>query len=355
MARIKPWLKMWGNWMNDPNLAKLNLGQRGAWWSLYTVAHNCRADGRLVDGAGHGLTLEEIRKACNLSEQADSHVFGNMIKKMLAVGGLMWDSDILVIVNYLDEQEVQTSEEVGPRGGHGIKGSKEALRERVRRWREEQKKKQLPLPLEPLPPKDKNSTVVVNNTEEKVSIYTTTLEEREHPLQPAEAGAVSSQGVTDKPLQGKVETPAKQARKTGERHAVTDEPLQDPVIMEITDLYEKNIGELPHGGVVIDDMIEFAGRFKGDVKWIRLAFKEALGRNKRQWQYIRTILERWQDEGGPDGRAGQELDRQFGRKEDERRGAHEADRRGASEPGTKHKWKVKRSGPEPVSGGEEKR
>lgn len=138
--------------------------------------------------------------------------------------------------------------------------------------------------------------------------------------------------------------------------AVTGNPLQaDPVIAEITRLYVENIGELPHGGVVIEDMVEFAANFRGDVKWIKLAFKEALNRNKRRWQYIRSILERWQEEGGPDGRAGQELERsERGDKPAPRRGLA-ADRPDPLEATRRGGWKVKRSGPAKPGSGDEKR
>ena len=36
--------------------------------------------------------------------------------------------------------------------------------------------------------------------------------------------------------------------------------------------------------------------------WIEKAFKEAVSRNRRNWRYIRRILERWELDGTSDGR-----------------------------------------------------
>lgn len=344
MAISKPWYKTWSSWLSDPDLARLNLGQVGAWWKLYALAHKCGAGGQLVTESGRPLTIEEICRSLHISDSAEVKVFKNMVEKQLDAGSLCWEDDILTVTHYSEEQETSTT-------GTSIKGSKEALRARVARFREKKKKAQIPFPLEPPSPKDKDSTV-----SSSVNVNNTTEDEEGNGVTSVTEKPESRPDVTDAPLpEGGTRAGEGREKGLGGLPGVTDTPLQnDPIIAEIVRLYVENIGELPHGGVVIEDMVEFAGRFRGDVKWIKLAFKEACRRNKRNWNYIQTILERWNDEGGPDGRAGQELARESRREENGGRGVDEADRRGAPGPGTKHQWKVKRSGPEPVQSGEEK-
>lgn len=335
MALYKPWLKMWVSWLNDPNIGQLGFAQKGAWWSLYTLAHTCGADGRLVNNNGRGLTIDELHKALHMGDPGDARIFSTMITKMLDAGSLVWDNDTLVITHYAQDQKATPT------------STKEAVAERVRKYRERQRQEQLPLE----PPKDKESSgVPITTTEVEGNAVTSVTPQ-------GEKGGVQAQGVTEKPLPlGR--TRAGQGReKVGTSPGdVTEKPLQnDPIIAEICRLYEENIGELPHGGVVIEDMTEFAQNFRGDIKWIKLAFKEALGRNKRRWQYIRTILERWQEEGGPDGKAGQELERGERARESAGRSGPSADRADPLEATRRGGWKLKRSGPaQPGSGGQKR-
>ena len=112
---------------------------------------------------------------------------------------------------------------------------------------------------------------------------------------------------------------------------VEDQQYGDQVLAEISRLYTENIGELPAGGILIEDMIDFANNFRGDLVWIKAAFREAIGLQKRNWRYIQAILERWQMQGGPDGRAQQEL-----RRESEREGgAHPGDTQKSVKPAKK--------------------
>lgn len=253
MPRPKPWLKMWIEWLHDPKMLGLTLAEQGVWWRLLTLAQECAADGYLIKGSGHPLTVDEIANCIHIQSLEDRSVLRSMISKMESQGSLHWNAEALVVTHFADRQSMIPSE------------MKEAVKERVKQYRERHRVTGSPLPPQtPLSNKHKET-----EGEQRESVTA------ENPLH-----------VTEKSLQA------------------------SPALVEITKLYEENIGQLPRGGVVIEDMIDFAENFRGEVKWIRLAFKEALGRSKRQWRYIRSILERWQEEGGPDGRAKEELERQ---------------------------------------------
>ena len=58
-------------------------------------------------------------------------------------------------------------------------------------------------------------------------------------------------------------------------------------------LYEQNIGPLT--AILSEDLMEAEKTYPA--AWIEQAFYEAVSRNKRNWRYIHTILERWRTEG----------------------------------------------------------
>ncbi len=58
-------------------------------------------------------------------------------------------------------------------------------------------------------------------------------------------------------------------------------------------LYEQNIGPLT--ALLSEDLIEAEKTYPA--AWIEEAFHAAVSRNKRNWRYIRAILERWRTEG----------------------------------------------------------
>lgn len=58
-------------------------------------------------------------------------------------------------------------------------------------------------------------------------------------------------------------------------------------------LYEQNIGPLT--ALLSEDLREAEATFPA--AWIEDAFREAVRLNKRNWKYIRAILERWKTEG----------------------------------------------------------
>lgn len=64
-------------------------------------------------------------------------------------------------------------------------------------------------------------------------------------------------------------------------------------------LYEQNVGMLTP--IIADQLIEATERYP--LEWIEDAFTEAVSYNKRNWRYIRAILEKWATDGRGDGDA----------------------------------------------------
>jgi DNA replication protein len=70
-------------------------------------------------------------------------------------------------------------------------------------------------------------------------------------------------------------------------------------------LYEDNIGMLTH--MIAEELREAEQAYPAD--WITDAFREAVGYNKRNWRYVRRILENWRLNGrgaGPRGEPGRD-------------------------------------------------
>ncbi len=86
---------------------------------------------------------------------------------------------------------------------------------------------------------------------------------------------------------------------TGERVVVAEGSGQE-VPQErasIFSLYEDNIGLLTP--LLAEEMVEAEGAYPW--LWIEEAFRIAVGRNVRKWDYIKAILKRWATEGKDDG------------------------------------------------------
>jgi DNA replication protein len=82
------------------------------------------------------------------------------------------------------------------------------------------------------------------------------------------------------------------------------EPAERPNVFA---LYEQNIGMLTP--LIADELREAEQAYPAE--WIEEAFREAVSLNKRNWKYVRAILERWRTEGRGDetGRRPGEADR----------------------------------------------
>ncbi|GAJ12937.1 unnamed protein product [marine sediment metagenome] len=104
MARPKPWLKMWIEWLHDPKMLGLTLAEAGAWWKLLTLAQQCKADGQLVKDNGSPLSLPEIANSLHISTPRDMKTLQSMIEKMEAADSLIWSSHVLTIVHFAERQ-----------------------------------------------------------------------------------------------------------------------------------------------------------------------------------------------------------------------------------------------------------
>ena len=75
-------------------------------------------------------------------------------------------------------------------------------------------------------------------------------------------------------------------------------PGRRPTIYE---LYEQNVGLLTP--LLVEELREAAETYPAE--WIEEAFREAVGYNRRNWRYVRRILENWATQGrGERGAAG---------------------------------------------------
>ena len=246
MPRSRPWFKHWSKARHSTKLLSLGLAERGAWWNLVELGHDCDADGALVKADGSPLSVEEMMINCHIQSQKDEYAFRGMIEKLVNMGGLHWNSNrTLVITNYTEYQSLAPS------------STKEAVRERVRRFRESKHVTENLLPplTTPIP-------------------TTTTRTEAE-----AEAECNGVTSVTCNSL------------------SVTPEAIFE----EICRLHEKNIGKIVP--IFAENAWAFAQNFTGPVNWIHDAFSEAAAYNRVNWAYIRAILNRWSKEGKGSGKA----------------------------------------------------
>lgn len=274
MSRDKPWLKMWTEWLGDAKMDRLSLAEQGAWWRLVSLAHECghldekdKPDGALIV-AGTPLSLVEIMKSLKITEAPDQAVFSQMLDKMKNAGSLHWSSNTLVVTHYEERQRALT----------------DTKEDRARRQRERR-------------------DALKEKAEKSPSPGPSPLLEEESKRREAEAEAESHAQTCHENAVTQPQTP-----KTSRRKSVTiAEPSngKSVTIAELSRCYERYIGLL--NPVDADRMREFTEYYEsheGKVDWIERAFKNAPV-NKRRWPYIQAILERYIEEGGPDGRAGQ--------------------------------------------------
>ncbi len=241
MAKWKPWLKMWVEWIDDPKMLSLSLAQQGAWWRLLALAQKCMADGLLVKGNGAPLSLNEIADTLRFITKPDRKVFDSMIKTMTDQGSLHWNANALVVTHFAERQAKTSSE------------TPEAIRDRVRRHREKQ--------------------VTENPLQEKEPVSASPL--------PSQEGEGEAEGVTQK----------------NSLH-VTQNSLQPSLALaEISKLHEEYFGII--SPVLSEKFKDFVENYRGPVEWIKEAFAEAVKYKNRRWQYVEKILYTWQEKGGP--------------------------------------------------------
>ena len=237
MAKFKPWLKLWVEWIHDPKMFSLTWAEKGMWCGVLTLAQQCAAAGQLVKGDGTPLTIPEMANSLHITSPKDRKILEGMISKMAGAGSLHWNSNLLVVTHFAERQAKIPSE------------TSEAVRDRVRRHRES--KGVTEIPLHPL-------------------TTPTTIKEGE-----AEA-EVECNGKKPVTCNGK---------------SVTFEPA----IAEITKLHEENFGIITP--ILSEKFKYFVENYRGPVEWIKEAFAEAVTHNVRKWAYVEAILDRWQQEG----------------------------------------------------------
>ena len=262
MPREKPWLKMWTEWLGDAKMDRLSLAEQGAWWRLLSLCHECghtdetdKLDGALIV-AGTPLSLAEIMKSLKITEALDQAVFNQMLEKMKIAGSLHWDSDTLFVPHYEERQRsiTDTKEDRARRQ----RERREALKEQEKR---EAEKRTPPLP--------DNKSIEEEGEEES------------HAQTCHEKPVTQAQGV-----------------KNGHENSVT-------LIKELSRCYEQYIGLLnPLDADKMREFSEYYESHEGKIDWVEKAFKKAPV-NKRRWPYVQAILERFIEEGGPDGREGE--------------------------------------------------
>ncbi len=123
MARAKPWLKLWTEWIDDPKILRLTLAERGAWVLILSLAQKCDAEGSLVTSSGSPLTLDEIMEALHIATPDEVQAFMTMVSKMQNENSLAKSGSTLHVTHFTERQELPAS------------GTTEAVRERVRLYR----------------------------------------------------------------------------------------------------------------------------------------------------------------------------------------------------------------------------
>jgi len=271
MSRDKPWLKMWVEWLGDAKMDRLSLAEQGAWWRLVSLTHECEH----IDAKGKpDGALVVAGSPLSLAEIMKSLKITDEADKAIFNQMLekMVNADSL---NWDSNTLFMTHYEERQRA---LTDTKEARRQRQRERRDSKKREA-----------EKNPSPIDIEEESK--------------------------------------------RREAETHAQTCN--EKPVTAELSRCYENYIGLLnPNDADRMREFTEYYESHEGKVDWIEKAFRKAPV-NKRRWPYIQAILERYIEEGGPDGR------REPGRGSD----SHQ---RGAGKG-----FKVIESGPDEASEGEE--
>lgn len=263
MARPKPWLKMWTEWVHDPKMLGLTLAEQAAWWRVVSLAQVCNAGGPLVKGNGAPLTIEEMAETLHLEDPKNLRALKSMIKKLEDEDSLAWNHGTLTVIHLNERQELASSE------------TPEARRDRVRRYREKQRLAAFLL----------------------------------HEKEPGSASPL--------PSPNKRERERESVTARNSLHGNGKPVTLEPALAEITKLYEKHFGIITP--ILAEKWKSFVENYHGPVEWIALAFDEAVKYKNRRWQYVEAILYSWQEKGGPHG------DRREPGAERERPGAHQRD------------------------------
>jgi hypothetical protein len=144
-------LKLWVEWLHDPKITALSLAERGAWAQLMTLAQECDAEGHLAKGDGSPMAFDDIARSLHVEGKSERYCLRTMLTKMEKAGSITKNSESIFLTNFVDRQSTTASD------------TKEAVKERVRKYREKQKA--LQSSSSPIPPslsKDKDIDIEGN-------------------------------------------------------------------------------------------------------------------------------------------------------------------------------------------------
>lgn len=280
MPRYKPWLKMWVEWIHDPKMDRLTQAEVGAWWGLVTLAHVVDDGGALSLGRAP-LTLEEIMGTLKVRPGEDQAAFRSMVDKMTKWGSLDYRDGALFVVHYQERQDLAASD------------TKEAMRQRQRDRRARLKSET----------ESHGISVTGDDTTPPHPVPPSLPEEEDKEERRGEScrdNLVTSPGPFQ--LQNDRVSRGKRDEFSPDVTGAVVTSRDSLVTAEVAKLYEEFIGVLNPADV--ERIKEFAGRFRGEISWLRKGFVAA--GVKRRWPYIQRILERYEEEGGPDGQSGRD-------------------------------------------------
>ncbi len=267
MTRSRPWLKMWGSWLDDSKMLRLTMPEQAAYWRLYVLAHRCQAGGLLVTEAGSPLTVAEIANIIHITSPGDMEALTSMLNKMQAEKEIILQEGALFFTSYQESQALMPS------------NTPEAVAKRQRDHREKVRKE--------------SASVTPGRDLSLIS--------RDGPLTTPDTNTVTKEVEEE-------QSKSKSGHGPKVVTSLLSQETRDPLIAEVTRLYQENITEKITSPIA-DELRFFADNYHGQVEWLSLAFSEALSASKCDWRYIRKILEDWEEKGGPDGRAAQKLRR----------------------------------------------
>jgi len=347
MAQPKPWLKMWREWIHDPKMLGLTLAEQGAWWRLVTLAQECAAEGAIVKSGSQPLSIQEIATCLHITKQRDIGTLESMVQKMKAQGSINFNGRILTITHFSERQELTPS------------ASREAVRERVRRHRESQRRlpiealgeeiRSLLLTLpEPSHEEIKETLIKLGQTKrlvprpevitdigridllwqeptgEKIAAFEIDMYEPKakslrklrklcpntfiilrtnpEPFQWDQnillIGLAQTSGQKSEAPQSPLPSQEEEGEGEGEGEG-NDKKLvtSEPALAKISKLHEQYFGIITP--VLAEKFKDFVENYRGPVEWIKEAFAEAVKYRNRRWQYVEAILYSWQEKGGP--------------------------------------------------------
>jgi len=272
MPRAKPWLKLWVDSLVGPKSLDLSLAETGAWWKLYGFAHYLGCSGRLTRENDRPYTLPAMMEALHITRRADMATFRRMLDKQLDLGLLRWEESTLVITGYDEEQSRAPS------------AQKEAVRDRVSRWRAAKKQGNshetvTDSPLPDASPQAQGRPGRAEIPHEDVTDVTAL---------PSASASVSSQEDGGSKGEGTTASIAEQAMEA--HHAELNDLRLPPMIAA----YEEKLGRTPTP-TELTKMLDYAEEY--GVAMFAKALDEMVSHKARTLAYAERCMETWKQEG----------------------------------------------------------